>query len=196
MIKAVIFDCFGVIATEGWTPFKQKYFGDDPQKMQQAKDAVGASGVGLTTHDEFIQTVADLAGMTFAEAKSNVENNVSNTSLLAFIMDELEDYKIGMLSNVSGNRLKNFMNEEQIARFDAICLSSEIGVAKPDAEAYEIVAERLGVLPEECVFTDDRLDLCTAAEWVGMKSILFTTTEKFIQDFRALEQIDRETETN
>jgi HAD superfamily hydrolase (TIGR01509 family) len=191
VIKAVIFDCFGVIATEGWLPFRYKYFGDDPVKMRAAKDAVGASGVGLISHDEFIQTAADLAGISYEQARREIEDNVSNTSLLDFIMDELGDYKIGLLSNVSGNRLKNFMNDEQIARFDAICLSSEIGVAKPNAEAYEITAQRLGVLPEECVFTDDRLDLCTAADWVGMKSLLFTTTEKFIKDFRILEQIDR-----
>lgn len=196
MIKAIIFDCFGVIATEGWLPFKNKYFGDDPEKMRAAKDAVGASGVGLITHREFVQTVADLAGLSFDQARHEIEDNVSNISLLDFIMTELGEYKIGMLSNVSGNRLKSFMNDEQIARFDAICLSSEIGVAKPNAEAYEITAQRLGVLPEECVFTDDRLDLCTAAEWVGMKSILFTTTEKFIQDFRTLEQIDRGSQTD
>lgn len=191
MIKAVIFDCFGVIATEGWIPFKFKYFGDDDDKMRSAKDAVSAAGTGFISHDEFLQAEADLAGISFDQAKSEIENNVSNTSLLEFIMKELGDYKIGMLSNVSGNRLKNFMSEENIARFDAICLSSEMGIAKPDPRAYEYVAQQLGVLPEECVFTDDRPDLCTAAGWVGMKPILFTTTEKFIEDFRALQAIDR-----
>lgn len=196
MIKAVIFDCFGVIATEGWIPFKHKYFGDDPGKMRDAVDAVSAAGTGFITHDEFIQAEADLAGISFEQAKAEIEDNVSNTSLLDFIMNELGDYKIGMLSNVSGNRLTNFMSAENIARFDAICLSSEIGVAKPDPRAYEYVARELGVLPEECVFTDDRIDLCTGAEWAGMKSLLFTTTEKFIEDFRALQAIDRGGETD
>lgn len=196
MIKAIIFDCFGVIATEGWIPFKNKYFGDDPVKMQAANDAVGASGVGLITHDDFLRTVAELAGISFERAKREIEDNVPNTSLLDFIMNELGEYKIGMLSNVSGNRLKDFMNESQLARFDAICLSSEIGVTKPNPEAYKITAERLGVRPDECVFIDDRLDLCTGAQWVGMHALLFTTTEKFIKEFRALEQIDRAVQTD
>lgn len=191
MIKAIIFDCYGVIATEGWLPFKQKYFSDDPVKMQHAIDAVSAAGTGYMTHQEFLETEAELAGISVEQATREIENNVSNTSLLEFIMSELGEYKIGMLSNVSGDRLKNFMTDEQIARFDAICLSSEIGVAKPDPRAYEIAAERMGVLPEECIFTDDRIDLCTAASWVGMKPLLFTTTEKFIQDLRDLGLIDR-----
>lgn len=196
MIKAIIFDCFGVIATEGWLPFKHKYLSGDEEKLRAAKDAIGASGIGLLTHEEFLQTAADLAGVPYEQAKHDIENNGPNTSLLDFIMNELGEYKIGLLSNVSGNRLKNFMTDEQIARFDTICLSSEIGVSKPNAEAYEIAAERLGVLPEECVFTDDRLEFCTAAEWVGMKPLLFTTTEKFIEDLRALEQIDRAEQTD
>ena len=196
MIKAIIFDCFGVIATEGWIPFKNKYLGDSPEKLNAAKDAIGASGIGLITHDELVQSLSETTGLSFEEVKRNIEDNVPNESLLDFIMNELGDYKIGLLSNVSGNRLKNFMTDEQLARFDAICLSSEIGVSKPNAEAYQITAERLGVLPEECVFTDDRLEFCTAAGWVGMKPLLFTTTEKFIEDFRALEQIDRGGQTD
>jgi HAD superfamily hydrolase (TIGR01509 family) len=57
--------------------------------------------------------------------------------------------------------------------------SGEIGYAKPEPEAYEIVAQRLGVRLDECVFTDDRADFCEAARAVGMQAIEFTGLEQF-----------------
>ena len=196
MIKAIIFDCFGVLAQEGWHPFRDKYLVSDPLKLAQAKDLLKASGNGFISHDDFLEGLAELVGMSFEETRRHIENNPANESLLEFIKDKLQEYKVGMLSNVSGNRLAQLLTPEQIGRFDTICLSYDIGVSKPNKEAYEIVAEKLGVKPEECVFTDDVPEFCDGAERVGMKSILFTTTEKFIEDLRALQQIDRAEQTD
>ncbi len=196
MIRAIVFDCFGVLAQEGWHPFRDKYLASDPIKLAQAKDLLKASGNGFISHDDFLSGLSELVGLSYEETKQQIENNPANESLLTFIQHELGEYKIGMLSNVSGNRLAQLLSPEQIQLFDAICLSYDMGVSKPNKEAYEIVAEKLGVKPEECVFTDDVPEFCDGAERVGMKSILFTTTEKFIEDLQAVQQIDREVQTD
>ena len=196
MIKAVVFDCFGVLAQEGWHPFRDKYLVSDPVKLAQAKDLLKASGNGFISHEDFLEGLAELVDMSYEETRQHVENNPANESLLEFIKSELHEYKVGMLSNVSGNRLSQLLSPEQIERFDTICLSYDMGVSKPNKEAYEIIAEKLGVKLEECIFTDDVPEFCDGAERVGMKPILFTTTEKFIEDFRALEQIDRGVQTD
>ena len=36
--KAIIFDCFGVLAEDGWLPFKRKYIGDNLELMQTISD--------------------------------------------------------------------------------------------------------------------------------------------------------------
>ncbi|MFZ2125956.1 MAG: HAD family phosphatase [Candidatus Microsaccharimonas sp.] len=196
MIKAIVFDCFGVLAQEGWHPFRDKYLASDPAKLQQARDLLKASGNGFISHQDFIEGLAELVGMSFEDTRRHVENNPPNEELLDFIKDELNDYKIGMLSNVSGNRLDQLLTPEQLQLFDVICLSYDMGVSKPNKEAYEIVIEKLGVKPEECIFTDDVPEFCEGAEKVGMRPILFTTTAEFIKDLRALQQIDRATQTD
>ena len=42
---------------------------------------------------------------------------------------------------------------------------------KPDPAAYRLVAERLGVSPEDCVFVDDQPGNLAGAVAVGMVSV-------------------------
>ena len=37
-IKGIIFDCFGVLATDGWLPFKNKYFKEKPALFRKATE--------------------------------------------------------------------------------------------------------------------------------------------------------------
>lgn len=55
--------------------------------------------------------------------------------------------------------------------FDGICLSCEMGVAKPDRQAYEIFTARLGVVPEKTLYFDDEADNVTAAAAMGFKAV-------------------------
>lgn len=52
-------------------------------------------------------------------------------------------------------------------------VSCKTGVRKPDAQAYLGAAQALGRRPADCLFIDDRLDNCVAAERVGMPAIVF-----------------------
>jgi putative hydrolase of the HAD superfamily len=55
---------------------------------------------------------------------------------------------------------------------DAVVLSFEVGVAKPDAGIYLTALERLRVAPDEAVFVDDQAAYCDGATAVGMTSYL------------------------
>jgi putative hydrolase of the HAD superfamily len=57
-------------------------------------------------------------------------------------------------------------------RFDATVFSCEVGIAKPDPRIYKLCCERLGVLPEECLFVGDGgNDELPGAERVGMTAV-------------------------
>jgi epoxide hydrolase-like predicted phosphatase len=56
--------------------------------------------------------------------------------------------------------------------FDAVVISAEEGLHKPEPEIFLLGAERAGVPPEECVFVDDLRENCTGAEAVGMTAVL------------------------
>ena len=56
--------------------------------------------------------------------------------------------------------------------FDAVVISAEVGLHKPEPEIYLLASKRLGVEPEQCVFLDDLRENCAGAEAVGMRAIL------------------------
>ena len=56
--------------------------------------------------------------------------------------------------------------------FDAVVISGDVGLHKPQPEIFVLGAERIGVAPEDCVFVDDLRENCAGAEAVGMKAIL------------------------
>ena len=55
--------------------------------------------------------------------------------------------------------------------FDAVVLSGLAGVRKPQREAYELVAARLGVAPGRCVFVDDVRANVRGAVAAGMTGV-------------------------
>ena len=56
--------------------------------------------------------------------------------------------------------------------FDAVVISAEVGLHKPEPEIYLLASKRLGVEPQQCVFIDDLRENCAGAEAVGMRAIL------------------------
>jgi epoxide hydrolase-like predicted phosphatase len=84
--------------------------------------------------------------------------------------------KTGLISNSWGDGLAYdpAMLEEL---FDAVVISGEVGLHKPQPEIFHLGAERIGVTPEACVFVDDLRENCAGAEAVGMTAILHRGSE-------------------
>ena len=187
MTRAIIFDCFGVLASDGWLPFKKKYFGHDKALFAEVTDLSKQTDAGLKSYEDFTNEVAQLAKIPGSAVRDAIEGNPPNDELFRYITDELKPrYKIGMLSNAGDNWLPVLFTPAQIAVFDAVALSYETGVIKPDERAYRAIAERLGVTPQECVFVDDQERFCSAAREAGMQAIFY---HDFEQTKRDLEEI-------
>lgn len=186
MITAIIFDCFGVLTSDGWLPFKSKHFGHNRDLHDEASSVSKQSDAGLITYNEFIDGVADLADVTSDTARNEIENNVSNEQLFAYITQLKPDYKIGFLSNVSDNLLHSLFTEEQVALFDVVSLSYKTGFVKPDDRAYTSTADSLGVPIEECVLIDDSERNCAAARQAGMQAVWFQDTNQTIAELNNL----------
>jgi epoxide hydrolase-like predicted phosphatase len=56
--------------------------------------------------------------------------------------------------------------------FDAVVISAEVGLHKPQPEIYLLASKRLSAEPEQCVFIDDLRENCAGAEAVGMTAVL------------------------
>lgn len=186
-IKAIVFDCFGVLSVEGWLPFKKEHFGSDPDLFQQATDLAKRANTGHMSYRDFLAGVADLAGVPHEEARKRIESNAANAELFDYIAVELKPtYKIGMLSNAAGNWMEELFTPQQRQVFDAVALSFELGVVKPDPRAYEAIAYQLGVELSECVFVDDQEGYCTAARQCGMQAIVYKDNEQMKDELKKI----------
>lgn len=187
MIKAVIFDCFGVLVRSSLEPFFAEYFSDDAEKMAAAHEVDRAASSGEINYVTFAQRLADLAGIPVDQAHAKLHQTPPNEPLLAYIRDELKpQYKIGFLSNASDNWLGSLFTSDQQALFDDAVLSYQHHLAKPDARIYQLAAERLGVTPADCVFVDDLEPYCEGARAVGMQAVQYKTYDQTVTDLRAL----------
>lgn len=63
------------------------------------------------------------------------------------------------------------------ALFDEIFVSSEIGMRKPERQAFETVARRMGVAPEGILFFDDMRQNIDGARSVGMQGVYVSTPQ-------------------
>jgi putative hydrolase of the HAD superfamily len=186
-IKAVIFDCFGVLTRDGWLPFREKYFSDKPDLYEKATTSNHRVNAGLHSYKDFIHELANMAILTEAETRAAIEDNPPNEPLFTYIRDELKPrYKLGFLSNAGANWLDDIFQPWQVALFDEILLSYQIAATKPDPIMYETIAYRLGVMPEECVFIDDQARFCEGARAVGMQAIVYESTDQVTADLEML----------
>ena len=188
MIKAVIYDCLGVVISDALQIVCEELARRDPQAAKAVSDIIAANNRGFMEPAESNMQIAAILGCSVDEFRQRIASGeVKDEQLLAYIVDLKKRYKTGMLSNIGrGSLLRRFPDGELERYFDAVVVSAEIGYAKPQREAYLHAAESLGVAPTMCVFTDDRLPFCEAAEATGMKALLYTNFAQFKQDLTAL----------
>jgi putative hydrolase of the HAD superfamily len=93
-------------------------------------------------------------------------------------------YRTGLLSNSWG--LRAYPRERFTDLFDAVVISGEVGMRKPDVEIFSFTAEKLAVEPEVCVFVDDHPGHLKAALELGMTTILHKTPQETIEELRGL----------
>lgn len=188
MIKALIFDCFGVLY---WDDLNRMYNLVGEHHFQALNDLIHAFDHGYITSQDFLSQIAALAGVTVEEvAKTMQDKQAPNRALIDRVVELRQSYKVGLLSNMGSDTLDSVFNEQQRRdMFDDVLISSEVGLIKPSRDLYELALERLGVAADEAVFIDDRMANVEGATVLGMHTILFTSNRQFETEFgRIVEQ--------
>ena len=92
--------------------------------------------------------------------------------------------RTGLISNSWGHG--RYDRDAFPEMFDAVVISGEVGLHKPEPEIFHLGAERVGLAPEECVFVDDLKENCAGAEAVGMTAVLHRGAETTLPELERL----------
>ena len=186
MIRAIIFDCFGVIRPDRLTML-YKYFGGDPVADEQfIRDTILAANRGLIPNARSV--LSKHLGITeqqWIDAFDHDDHN--DQQVLDYVLLLRRHYKTALLSNVSRGRLPELFGPGELDKyFDVALASGDVGYAKPEAQAYEVTADRLGVRLDECVMIDDQEAYCQGARGVGMQAILYTDLSRMQRELETI----------
>ena len=183
-IKGVIFDYGRVLA---WTQHQE------PRAAWERRLGLEPGALTRTVHNEHSWIAAQRGSITIDALWQEVgtalqltpvdttalraafyAGDVLNVELVACI-DHLRalGLRIGLLSNFSADLRAMLAQQDLLQRFDAVAISAEIGVMKPDAAAYRTVLAMLGMAASTCVFIDDVSANVEAAQAVGMHGIVY-----------------------
>jgi putative hydrolase of the HAD superfamily len=91
--------------------------------------------------------------------------------------------RTGLLSNSWG---LEYEREGWDTLFDAVVISSEVGLRKPDPAIYALAADRLGLPPEQIVFVDDLRPNVRAAVAAGMVGVQHVEVAVTLDELEAL----------
>ncbi len=189
MIKAIIFDCFGVLYPDTYWAMASEYLGAELDSHRaKLHDLVRQVDLGLITRDQLWANFGDIVGKSKDEVYGRLEDFAGlDSRLLKFIDEHKSSYKIGMISNVGQGFIERmFIKKPALSYFDSIVLSSDVGLVKPDIKIYELSAGQLDVKPAECVFIDDLQKNVDGAINAGMQAIRYENYEKFIVDIKKI----------
>lgn len=186
MIKAVIFDFFDVLRTDGfrhWLNLHNLKLSDAVLAATERHDR------GETNDPEFFTELGRITGQTAEEVYHECEaSNILNVELVHYTETlRARGFRTALLSNSNATYLRGELAYYDLEQyFDVIAISGEIGLIKPERAIFEYILSALNLSAVDCVFTDDNPRHIAGAEKVGIRSILFVNNQDFIDQ---LEQI-------
>ncbi len=183
--KAIIFDLGGVIVNldQERTIRSFKRLDVDLDEINEKLPIFKEYEVGKVDTDTFIHTIkTELKGKAsdaeIVKAWNNMILDVPSERIT--ILKQLrKDYKLYLLSNTNELHIEEFKKifekdhptENWENLFDKIYYSHQIGLRKPNKEAWQLILDEQQLQAEETIFIDDTRMHFKAAELLGIKSI-------------------------
>jgi HAD superfamily hydrolase (TIGR01509 family) len=180
-VKAIVFDLNGVI--RDWDV--------DEESVVEARHGLPTGSIGIAAMTgpsfadvttgvisdeqwrevvaaELVEQFGDPAFVAVAEW-SRLRGSVRR-DVLDYAHELRAYFTVALLTNASSRLAKDLHQLELSESFDYVFNSAQIGVAKPNAEAYAHVSRELGLEPREWLFIDDSLENVHGAEVVGIRA--------------------------
>jgi putative hydrolase of the HAD superfamily len=138
---------------------------------------------GVTLPREYWNLIARDAGLEWspatlqqlwaADIRSWISVEPGTVELLAAL--HAGGTRVALLSNAGFDFSDPFRHSPMAAYFEAMFVSAEMGLIKPDPEIYRVAARELGISLEQMVFIDNKKINVDAAVALGVTGHVFTT---------------------
>lgn len=197
MITTIIFDIGNVLVDFCWEEYLNSFHFSEQVVKRIAhatvlNDAWNEFDRGGSEEDELIESFVKNAPDLEKEIRQicdDIHDMLRKRDYAIPWIKELKEmgYKVYYLSNFSKKAERECAHTiDFIPYMDGGILSYQVKMVKPDPEIYKLLLKRYELVPEECVFMDDREDNCRAAQKLGIHGIQFTTKEKAIEELKKL----------
>ncbi len=175
MIRAILFDSFGVLVGKSFRDVYRAAGGNPVRDEVFISSMIEKTNRGFIDSEAFAVVMADRLGLTLPAYKEVVAREEQpHRELLDYIRIALKPhYKLAIVSNAAAGELQRRLSADDLALFDTVIASAEVGFAKPDREIFALATDRLGVSFAECIFIDDLAIFTGPAADMGMTSIQY-----------------------
>ena len=175
-MKAIVLDMYGVIVKQtgdDFVPYVQQTFPDlSPEEIYTPWFK---ADIGELTSLEVWAAIGFQGDLEKIE-KDYLDTIELNDGFLEFINTVKDKYKLAIISNDSSRWSKYLREKFDLNKyFDAISISGDLKMQKPDERIFRLTLEKLGLNAEDCYYVDDREGNLEAARKVGMKPILLNS---------------------
>lgn len=187
MIKAIIFDCFGVFYVDPVFAYMRDP-ATPPDKAEALHNLDEQAARGTLSKQGFVGQASVLLSITPEAAEQRFFQNKGRDERLVVLVKQLrQHYKIGLLSNIGADMMDGFFSPaERDKLFDTAILSGEVKMAKPDKEIFELACQRLGVELNEAVMIDDQQSTCDIVKTYDMQSICYKDFDQLQRELRSM----------
>jgi epoxide hydrolase-like predicted phosphatase len=195
-LRAIFFDLGGVVVrTEYQAP--REYLAErlnmtyeELSRIVFESDSSHKASTGKITTDAHWEAVTRRLGRPLSEARGIREEffagDIVDTSLVDFIRSLRPRYQTGVISNAWPD-LRDYLVEKRVDdAFDALVISAEVGIMKPEPRIYQLALDKLGVSAREAAFVDDSPPNVDAASALGMHGILFKEPMRALSDLKEI----------
>jgi putative hydrolase of the HAD superfamily len=185
-MQAVVFDFFGVICSE-ITPFVLPRYMSAEAAVEYKATIVYESDLGRISLTEVLDHLSKVTGASPQTLEADFWSFVKIDAEVVKLIEELKGrYRTALLSNAIRPFLRQILAKHDLERlFDAILISAEEGIAKPDPAFFQRMIDKLGVPAQECFFIDDNIANVEAARAAGMRAMLFEGAESVRRELAA-----------
>ena len=182
--KVLIFDFFGVICSEIAPFWLERYFTAEESVSVKA-DIVGKADVGEISEGEMFDLLAKATGTTAEEALCGwLELAVIDENIIPVIENLRTKHRVVLLSNAPARFLHRLLIKHDLYKyFEHIVISSDVKTAKPGTEIYNIMLQKLGEAPEDCIMIDDNPKNIEGAKNAGIDGYVYTDLKSFLNQF-------------